>query len=165
MTRIQHLTGVIQYPDTESRVVAQDLGMEDVDTHTTGRGERLDRKVQIMPNVLALALSLGLSLVLDREDKTTGPDIAEESLIPMTTEGRNDRVGEVVDNLVIDLSPAHGRKGMNVDNTMTELLSIHMTVLRVHVRRLHLIPMFRVVRNCGVWRNPIAIHATSSQPV
>ncbi|KAI4643101.1 hypothetical protein J4E93_007170 [Alternaria ventricosa] len=168
MTLIEHLAGVVQYQDNESGVVAQDPGMEDIDAHTAGRGERLDRKVHIMPNVLGL--SLGLGLLLDREDKTTGPGIVEESLIPMTTEGRNDRVGEVVDNLVIDLSPAHGRKGMIVDNTMdntmTELNpSIHTMVLRVRARRLRLIPMLRVVRNCGVWRNPIAIHATSPQPV
>ncbi|KAI4924437.1 uncharacterized protein J4E92_007518 [Alternaria infectoria] len=156
-------SGVVQFQDNESRALAQDPGTEDIEDHTANRGERLDRKVQIMPN--SLALILGLSLVLDREGKTTGPDIAEESLIPMTMEGRNDRVGEVVDNLVIALSPAHGRKGMTVDNTMTELPSIHTMVLRVRVRRFHLIHMLKVTLNCGAWRNPIAIHATSPQLV
>jgi len=168
MTLIKNLAEVIQYPGTENHVVAQNPETEDIEDHTANRGGRLDREVLIMPNVLAL--SLGPGLILDREDKTKGPGIVDESLIPTTMEGRNDRVGEVVDNLVVDLNPAHGRKGMTVDNTMDNTMTelnprIHMMVLRVRVRRLHLIPMFRVVRNCGVWRNPIAIHATSSQPV
>ncbi|KAI4674272.1 uncharacterized protein J4E84_010647 [Alternaria hordeiaustralica] len=163
------------YPGTESRALAQEPGTEDIEDHTANRGGRLDREVPIMPNVLAL--SLGPGLILDREDKTTGPGIVEESLIPMTMEGRNDRVGEVVDNLVIDLSPAHGRKGMTVDNTMDNTMTelnprIHMMVLRVRVRRLHLNLMFRVIRNSRLeitakpaldWKRPDGYRDEDSQ--
>jgi len=88
MSLIEHLAGMIQYPGTESRALGQDPGTEDIGDHTANRGGRLDREVLIMPNVLAL--SLGPGLILDREDKTTGPGIVEESLIPMTMEGRKD---------------------------------------------------------------------------
>jgi len=168
MTLIKHLAVVVQYPGTENRVVAQNPGTEGIEDHTANRGGRLDREVLIMPNVLAL--SFGPGLILDREDKTTGPGIVDAILIPTTMEGRNDRVGEVVDNLVIDLSPAHGHKGMTVDNTMDNTMTelnprIHMMGLRVRIRRLHPILMFRVTLNCGAWRNPIAIHARSPQLV
>ncbi|KAI4686147.1 uncharacterized protein J4E88_003984 [Alternaria novae-zelandiae] len=158
-----YLGGVLRGRDAESRALTQDPETEDIGAHAAEMGGRIDHEVPIVPNVLVLSFDPGL--ILDHEDKTTGPGIVEESLIPMKMEGRNTPMGEVVDNLVIDLSPAHGRKGMTVDNTMTELPSIHTMVLRVRVRRFHLIHMLKVTLNCGAWRNPIAIHATSPQPV
>ncbi|KAI4925670.1 hypothetical protein J4E85_007549 [Alternaria conjuncta] len=134
-----HLSGVRLGRDAESRALAQDRETEDTGAHAAQIGGRIDHEVPIMPNVLVL--SIGPGLTLDREDKTTGPGIVEESLIPMTMEGRNARMGEVVDNLAIDLSPAHGRKGM------TELPNIHTMVLRVRVRRFHLIHMLKVTLN------------------